>query len=53
MATVTWIKPSGSPIEIDENFDAKALKALGWKKKPGPKPIQKEEQKPIQTSLGD
>ena len=35
--STTWIRPSGTPIEIDDNFDAKALKALGWKKKPGPK----------------
>ena len=33
----TWIKPSGSEIDMPDTFDSKALKALGWKKKPGPK----------------
>lgn len=37
MSTITWIKPSGNAIEVDSNFNVKALKALGWKKKPGPK----------------
>jgi hypothetical protein len=35
--STTWIRPSGTPIELDDKFDKKALKALGWKKKSGPK----------------
>ena len=50
MSTTIWIKPCGNEIEMDGNFDPKALKALGWKKKPGPKkqePVEQVAQKPI------
>jgi hypothetical protein len=34
MATVTYIKPSGTEIEASNNKETKALaKQLGWKKK--------------------
>ena len=36
--TITWIRPTGTSIEIDKNFNADALKKLGWKKKSVPKP---------------
>ena len=35
--TTIWIKPSKVEIEMPSTFNAKALKAIGWKKKPGPK----------------
>jgi len=33
-----WVTPTGQEIELADNFKPKPLKALGWKKKPGPKP---------------
>lgn len=38
MSTTIWIKPSKVEIEMPSTFNAKALKALGWTKKKGPKP---------------
>jgi len=38
MAKIIWVRPSGSDIEMDADFDVDGLKALGWKKKKGPKP---------------
>jgi hypothetical protein len=36
---VTWIRPSGTEIEAGDNpLTTDKLKALGWKKKKGPKP---------------
>jgi len=49
----TWIRPSGSEIEMADDFDAKALKALGWKKKKAPKaPESPESPKPQADLLG-
>ena len=52
MSTITWIRPSGTPIEVDSSFDPKKAKALGWKKKPGPKkqePVEQVTQKPVEV----
>jgi hypothetical protein len=38
MSTITWVRPSKTEIDMPSTFDEKALKALGWKKKKGPKP---------------
>ena len=46
--SIIWIRPSGSEIEMPDEFNAKALRDLGWKKKPGPK---KQEPETIQESL--
>ena len=32
-----WVTNTGQEIELADDFKPKPLKALGWKKKPGPK----------------
>lgn len=32
-----WVTDTGQEIELADDFKPKPLKALGWKKKPGPK----------------
>jgi hypothetical protein len=39
-----WIRPSGTEIEMDDNFDPANLRAIGWKKKRVPKAPQPETQ---------
>ena len=50
--TITWIRPSGTSIEMPKSFNADTLKKLGWKKKPGPKP-QAEQEPPTVDLLGE
>ena len=47
--TITWVRPSGTEIEIDKDFNAKALRDLGWKKKKATKAKEddKEEDKDL------
>ena len=48
----TWIRPGGSEIEIADDFDAKALKAIGWKRKRALKQTEQEAPKPQADLLG-
>lgn len=42
----TWyVKPSGVEIRVNDEDDIvkEYVKSLGWKKKPGPKPVDKSQ----------
>ena len=46
-----WVTDTGQEIELADNFNPEGLKAMGWKKKRGPK--KQEATETPELNLGD